>query len=142
MVSQIMKKPKERNCTPTTKAFTLIELLVVIAIIAILAGMLLPALARAKQKAHQAVCISNMKQLSLAELMYQDENNQRIPMARIANGSPGTPAGYDQDYPTWNDLAAIASDSSLRSLSESSSSSICFCSSLVSASLAGLAGSF
>ena len=85
----------------SARGFTLIELLVVIAIIAILASMLLPALSKAKQKAHQIVCVSNLKQLGLAELIYHDENNQRIPLARIANGSPGVPSGYDQDYPTW-----------------------------------------
>jgi prepilin-type N-terminal cleavage/methylation domain-containing protein/prepilin-type processing-associated H-X9-DG protein len=59
--------------------FTLIELLVVIAIIAILAAMLLPALARAKERAKRAQCTSNEHQLSLATIMYANENQDRLP---------------------------------------------------------------
>src|SRR5215467_6728130 len=61
------------------QAFTLIELLVVIAIIAILAALLLPALAKARKKAQQANCTSNLKQISYALSMYTTDNNEYLP---------------------------------------------------------------
>jgi prepilin-type N-terminal cleavage/methylation domain-containing protein/prepilin-type processing-associated H-X9-DG protein len=70
---------QRRHCSNTARGFTLIELLVVIAIIAILAAILFPVFAQAREKARQASCISNLNQLDLAMQQYVQDNDQTYP---------------------------------------------------------------
>jgi prepilin-type N-terminal cleavage/methylation domain-containing protein len=90
------------------KGFTLIELLVVIAIIAILAGMLLPALSKAKDKGHMAVCRSNLKQLSLAMIMYTGDYEDKMP----GTASQGAFVPMVEDWIFWNQIPRQGNDPS------------------------------
>jgi len=93
--------------TRNARAFTLIELLVVIAIIAVLAGLLLPALARAKTVARRTACVSTLKQWNFAMIFYLDENHEFLPRENAVDGiNPWDSAADTTNGTVWYNTLA------------------------------------
>jgi len=89
--------------------FTLIELLVVIAIIAILAAILLPVFARARENARKSTCLSNMKQVGSAMILYQSDYDQKFPgSGGLLSGMPGNAYYWSNGWEGWVSNSLIA----------------------------------
>ena len=107
----VANRSERKQARAVHKGFTLIELLVVIAIIAILASMLLPALAKAKEAGKRIACVNDERQLGLSTRMYVDDNQDQFPV-RPSNGSQPRWPEQLKDY--YKDIKLLACPSDLQ----------------------------
>jgi prepilin-type N-terminal cleavage/methylation domain-containing protein/prepilin-type processing-associated H-X9-DG protein len=99
MASLSPKSAQKQALTLKAKGFTLIELLVVIAIIAILASILFPVFARARENARRSSCLSNLKQIGLGVMQYTQDYDEQLPY--VEQASSATPGNFATNYTIW-----------------------------------------
>ncbi len=103
-MTTIQRVKQQRHYRKVRPGFTLIELLVVIAIIAILASILFPVFAQAREKARQSSCLSNQKQLSMALNIYTQDYDETLPPYSYGPGTAGYFGYFGADGPRWADM--------------------------------------